>query len=79
MTERVGSGFGDVNDVLVANGNGTQNYMASFMLAEVLKYEYLLQNPNDFIFNVEYGPDNLNYWVFNTEAHPFKVAAKNPV
>ncbi len=72
-------GFGDLHDVLLKNGNGTENIMQSFMLAEVLKYEYLIQSPKEGIWNVEYGPDNKNYFVFNTEAHPFKVAAKNPV
>lgn len=38
-TERVGSGFSSVNNVLVANGNGTGNFMASYMLAEVFKYQ----------------------------------------
>ena len=78
-TERVGSGFSSVNDVLVYNGNGTQNFMASYMLAEVLKYQYLIQTPKKGIWDVEYGPDHKNYFVYNTEAHPIRVAAKNPV
>ena len=84
-TERISSGqpdtggFGDVNDVLLPHGNGTQNLMQSFMLAEVLKYQYLIQAPHEGVWNVEYGPDNKNYFVFNTEAHPIRVAAKNPV
>ena len=40
-TERVGGGFSSVNDVLSPTGNGTQNFMASYMLAEVLKYQYV--------------------------------------
>lgn len=79
QTERVGSGFSNVLDVLTTTGSGNENFMASFMLAEVLKYQYLIQRPNEDVYDVEYGADNKNYWVFNTEAHPFKVAAKNPV
>jgi mannosyl-oligosaccharide alpha-1,2-mannosidase len=78
-TERVGSGFSSINDVLVYDGNGTQNFMASYMLAEVLKYQYLIQTPKKGIWDVEYGPDHKNYFVYNTEAHPIRVAAKNPV
>ena len=32
--ERVGSGFSSIVDVLTPSGNGTQNFMASYMLAE---------------------------------------------
>lgn len=80
-TERVGSGFSSVNDVLIQNGNGTQNFMASYMLAEVLKYQYLIQTDGKGIWNVEVPENgkNVNYFVWNTEAHPFRVAAKNPV
>jgi mannosyl-oligosaccharide alpha-1,2-mannosidase len=78
-TEIVGHGFSNINNVLVYDGDGTQNFMASFMLAEVLKYQYLIQTPNKGIWDVEYGPDHKNYFVYNTEAHPIRVAAKNPV
>ncbi|KAK5169811.1 uncharacterized protein LTR77_005789 [Saxophila tyrrhenica] len=78
-TERVGSGFSSVNDVLVESGNGTQNFMASYMLAEVLKYEYLIQKPFGGMYDVEFGKGNENSFVYNTEAHPFRVRAKEPV
>lgn len=78
-SERVGSGFSSVNDVLVENGNGTENFMASYMLAEVLKYEYLIQTEKKGVWDVEYGEENQNLFVYNTEAHPFRVAAKRPV
>lgn len=77
--ERVGSGFGNINNVLSPTGDGNQNFMASFMLAEVLKYQYLIQTPNKGIWDVESGPDFKNYFVYNTEAHPIRVAAKSPV
>lgn len=44
----VGSGFTDCVNVLEPNGGGfspEQNFQASFMLAEVLKYQYLIQTP----------------------------------
>ena len=80
-TERVGSGFGNINNVLSPTGDGNVNFMASFMLAEVLKYQYLIQKPNGGIWNVEYAQDGgfKNYFVYNTEAHPIRGAAKNPV
>ncbi len=42
--------------------------MQSFWLAETLKYLYLLFSPPSTI--------SLDEWVFNTEAHPFRQAAK---
>ncbi len=78
-TERVGSGFSSIKDVLSDNGNGTQNLMSSFMLAEVLKYQYLVQKPFEAIYDVEYGAENRNFFVYNTEAHPLRVAARKPL
>lgn len=84
-TERVESGkpgvggWSSINDVLVQDGNGTKNDMQSFMLAETLKYQYLIQTEKKGIWDVESGEDNKNYFVYNTEAHPLRVAAKNPV
>jgi mannosyl-oligosaccharide alpha-1,2-mannosidase len=37
----------------------------SFFMAETLKYLYLLFSPRDLV--------SLDEFVFNTEAHPFKV------
>ena len=39
--------------------------MQSFWLAETLKYLYLLFSPSSII--------PLSDWVFNTEAHPFRL------
>lgn len=69
-TERVGSGFSSVNNVLAFDGDGTQNFMASYMLAEVLKYQYLIQTPKKGIWDVLYGDDKLNYFVYNTGESP---------
>ncbi|KAL0696711.1 hypothetical protein Bca4012_063891 [Brassica carinata] len=52
--------------------NGTcakDNKMQSFFLAETLKYLYLLFSPSSVI--------SLDEWVFNTEAHPLKIVARN--
>ncbi|KAF2877173.1 glycoside hydrolase [Massariosphaeria phaeospora] len=79
-TERVGSGFSSILNVLDEYGGGWENFQASYMLAEVLKYQYLIQLPEEKkgVWDVEYAPDgvgnggNVNYFVYNTEAHPFK-------
>jgi mannosyl-oligosaccharide alpha-1,2-mannosidase len=50
-------------------------------------FRYLIQAPYEKKgeWDVEYAPygpgrgENKNYWVYNTEAHPFKVQAKQPV
>ncbi|KAF2472773.1 seven-hairpin glycosidase [Lindgomyces ingoldianus] len=86
-TERVGSGFSSILNVLKEDGGGWENIQASYMLAEVLKYQYLIQAPEKKkgIWDVEYTPDgagqggNVNYFVYNTEAHPFRVRAEKPV
>lgn len=66
-TLRVGSGFASVNNVLLADGGGHRNLMQSFMLAEVLKYQYLIQAPTQGIWDVMYGHDKVNHFVYNTE------------
>lgn len=86
-TERVGSGFSSILNIFEEDGGGYENVMASYMLAEVLKYQYLIQAPKNKkgIWDVEYAPDgvgeggNVNFFVYNTEAHPFRVQAKTPV
>jgi len=55
-------GLDDVNNP----GNGPNNKMESFFLAETLKYLYLLYDPDTEI-------DILNKHVFNTEAHPLRI------
>ena len=43
--------------------------MQSFFLAETLKYFYLLYSPPNVI--------PLDEWVFNTEAHPLRIVARD--
>ena len=42
-----------------------RNYMPTFFFAETLKYFYLAFSEGD-------GQFNLDEYIFNTEAHPFK-------
>ncbi|KAF2712937.1 glycoside hydrolase family 47 protein [Pleomassaria siparia CBS 279.74] len=69
-TTRVGSGYSDINNVTVKGGGGFTDFQETFWFAEVLKYAYLIQAPEA---EWQVGKDGVNEWVFNTEAHPFKV------
>nr|OQO27309.1 Mannosyl-oligosaccharide alpha-1,2-mannosidase 1B [Rachicladosporium sp. CCFEE 5018] len=70
-TTRVGSGYSEITDVNAPAGGNFTNFQDSFLFAEVLKYSYLIHAP-DAEWQVNH--DGKNEWVFNTEAHPFKVA-----
>ncbi|KAL6972573.1 mannosyl-oligosaccharide alpha-1,2-mannosidase [Sarracenia purpurea var. burkii] len=61
----VESGYVGLKDV---NTGVKDNMMQSFFLAETLKYLYLLFSPPSVI--------SLDEWVFNTEAHPLKIVAR---
>jgi mannosyl-oligosaccharide alpha-1,2-mannosidase len=69
-TTRVGSGYSSIKDVNVVGGGGFSDDMESFWFAEVLKYAYLIQAPDA---EWQIDASGKNKWVFNTEAHPFKV------
>ncbi|TVY53891.1 putative mannosyl-oligosaccharide alpha-1,2-mannosidase 1B [Lachnellula cervina] len=69
-TARVGSGFAELQNVNAADGGGFNDFQDSFLFAEVLKYSYLIHAPDN-VFQVE--NNGVNHFVFNTEAHPFKV------
>lgn len=60
-------GHSAIHDVTVSLEEGVfqTDQMESFWLAETLKYFYLLYSTPDTI--------NLDDWVLNTEAHPFKL------
>ncbi|KAK4914510.1 hypothetical protein LTR28_013667, partial [Elasticomyces elasticus] len=70
-TTKIGSGFSEVENVNAEGGGAKTNFMDSFLFAEVFKYAFLIQAP-DAEWQVNDG--GKNYYVFNTEAHPFKVA-----
>lgn len=82
-TLRVGSGFASINNVLDPTGGGSRSFMASFFLAEVLKYQYLIQTEKKGEWDVlsgTPGSKNLtNFFVYNTECHPIRVTAANPI
>ncbi|KAF2637225.1 mannosyl-oligosaccharide 1,2-alpha-mannosidase precursor [Massarina eburnea CBS 473.64] len=69
-TTRVGSGFSSIEDVDVVGGGAFTDFQESFWFAEVLKYSFLIHAPEA---EWQVGRDGVNKWVFNTEAHPFKV------
>lgn len=60
-------GHSAVHDVTTSEPPTRTDQMESFWLAETLKYYYLLFSTPDLI--------DLDEWVLNTEAHPFKREA----
>ncbi|KAM0916928.1 hypothetical protein ACQ4PT_009926 [Festuca glaucescens] len=60
---RIESGYVGLRDV---NSGEKDDKMQSFFLAETLKYLYLLFSPPSVI--------SFDEWVFNTEAHPLRIA-----
>ncbi|KAI0869331.1 glycoside hydrolase family 47 protein [Hypoxylon argillaceum] len=68
-----GVGYSAVTDVNAPNGGSFYDSQESFWFAEVLKYSYLVQ-AGDAPYQV--NADHNNEWVFNTEAHPVRVAGK---
>jgi mannosyl-oligosaccharide alpha-1,2-mannosidase len=68
-TTRVGSGYSSIQDVNVKGGGGFTDFQESFWFAEVLKYSYLIHAPES---EWQVGKEG-DKWVFNTEAHPFRV------
>jgi len=60
---RTTHGHSAISDV-TSNAPTQDNSMESFWIAETLKYFYLLFSDENVI--------NLDEWVLNTEAHPFK-------
>ncbi|EEA26373.1 glycosyl hydrolase 47-like protein [Talaromyces marneffei ATCC 18224] len=69
-TCHIGSGYSGIKDVNVAGGAGYDNEQESFFFAEVLKYSYMI-HAEDADWQVK--ADGSNKFVFNTEAHPFKI------
>ncbi|KAI1369825.1 glycoside hydrolase family 47 protein [Xylaria arbuscula] len=66
-----GVGFSAVTNVNAPNGGSFYDSQESFWFAEVLKYSYLIQaGEAEYQINANHN----NQWVFNTEAHPVKVA-----
>lgn len=82
-TLRIGDGFASINNTLDPTGGGSRSSMQSFFLAEVLKYQWLIQTETQGEWHVLSGTPGsgnyTNYFVYNTECHPIRVAAKHPV
>ncbi|KAK6206634.1 glycosyl hydrolase 47 [Pestalotiopsis sp. IQ-011] len=64
-------GFTGISNVNVAGGGSKYDEQESFFFAEVMKYSYLIQAP-EAVWQVSADGDNT--YVFNTEAHPIKIA-----
>ncbi|KAI0443487.1 glycoside hydrolase family 47 protein [Xylaria telfairii] len=73
QTCSAGVGFSAITDVNAPNGGSFYDSQESFWFAEVLKYSYLIQ-AGEAPYQVSAEHDN--QWVFNTEAHPVRVAGK---
>ncbi|KAJ5551744.1 Glycoside hydrolase family 47 [Penicillium sp. DV-2018c] len=70
-TCRTDSGFAAVSDVNAAGGGSKYDNEESFLFAEVMKYAYLV-HAEDAPWQIQKG--SKNQFVYNTEAHPFRVA-----
>ncbi|CAP66683.1 uncharacterized protein PODANS_4_8120 [Podospora anserina S mat+] len=70
-TCRVGSGYSSLMDVNLPEGGGWTDFQESFWFAEVMKYAYLVF-AEEAPWQVKAGLENR--FVFNTEAHPIRVA-----
>lgn len=69
-TTRTGSGHSSVPDVMDPTGGAKGDMMESFWFAEVLKYAFLI-----FAEEEEWQVGGVgDGWVYNTEAHPFRIA-----
>ncbi|KAK4166445.1 glycoside hydrolase family 47 protein [Cladorrhinum sp. PSN259] len=69
---RAGVGYSSIRDVNKPNGGGFTDFQESFWFAEVLKYSYLIF-AEDAPWQVQ--ANHTNEFVFNTEAHPIRIAA----
>ncbi|GJN73642.1 maturation of Asn-linked oligosaccharides protein [Purpureocillium lilacinum] len=68
---KTGDAYAQLNDVMQTNGGGYIDQMQSFWLAETLKYLYLIfAKESDVQLQFQGGTSK---YVFNTEAHPFRV------
>lgn len=67
---RAGSGFSGLGDVTREDGGQKDDFQESFFLAETLKYSYLVFAEDS---EVHFHGRGKNHFVYNTEAHPFRV------
>lgn len=69
-TCRTGSGFAELVDVDDTDGD-FNDLQDTFLFAEVLKYTYLIFSEEA---DWQFKADQTNQFVFNTEAHPLRIA-----
>lgn len=67
---RAGVGYSGLGDVSDPRGGKQDDFQQSFWTAETLKYLYLIFAPES---AVQIRSDGKMDFVFNTEAHPFRV------
>jgi mannosyl-oligosaccharide alpha-1,2-mannosidase len=72
-TCRTESGYSNIADVNKPDGGEKRNMQRRFLFAEMLKYSYIIFAEEE---EWQYNVKGRNVWVFNTEAHPFKVQGK---
>ncbi|KAK5686569.1 hypothetical protein LTS10_002689 [Elasticomyces elasticus] len=72
------SGYSAISDVNAVDGGKKLDQMDSSVLAEVMKYIWLIHLEDDKAhFHVmDSRTGSSNKWVYNTEAHPFKIAGQ---
>ncbi|KEQ81001.1 glycoside hydrolase [Aureobasidium pullulans EXF-150] len=71
---RTDSGFSSLTDVNADEGGSKGDVQESFVFAEVMKYVYLT-HLEDAPYHVQDSRGSTkNTWVYNTEAHPLRVA-----
>ncbi|KAK2861435.1 hypothetical protein FQN49_004201 [Arthroderma sp. PD_2] len=68
------SGFSSISDVNAPNGGSKTDSQPSFMFAETLKYVFLAHSEEA---DWQISPNGKDKFVFNTEAHPFRVQSGN--
>lgn len=69
LHSRVAAGYAAISNACIMPPT-QEDSMPSFWMAETLKYLYLLFSEDDVI--------DLKHWVFNTEAHPFRIGMQHP-
>ncbi|KAI9733112.1 MAG: maturation of Asn-linked oligosaccharides protein [Cirrosporium novae-zelandiae] len=70
-TTRTSTGFTEIGNVNVVGGGEKEDLQESFLFAEVMKYAFLI-HADDSPYQVFHN--GKNQFVYNTEAHPFRVA-----
>ncbi|THY29941.1 glycoside hydrolase [Aureobasidium pullulans] len=71
---RTETGFSSIVDVNTIDGGGKGDVQESFVFAEVMKYVFVIHS-EEAPYHVQDSRTGINNtWVFNTEAHPLRVA-----